>query len=529
MTSPDVYLKDNVVIEPLVNQWYAWAYLIPPITWSLYLANWQLKIMRSYVTAPQLHRSAAKTRSLMGGPFVDYESDRTSEMKDLIERTVKEYGHLLDVAKAVKELNELLRTEATGYALRALYQQVPLALKGYVELMYDANHHPAIRFIEGLVYKSRLYTPSSQSMAIWQMQSDSRPFAFSTPVLQWEGKLHVSKPFHDAAIDELCKMRTTPRSLESAADMLDLQGDQKQVLSTFVTTRPPLRCHRYAGDGVRIRYFGHACLLIESREVSILCDPFIGYKWHEAQDRYSWSDVPDSIDYVLITHLHQDHCVLETLLQLRHRVGAVVIPPSHGDGWLDPSLKLLLQTIGFRQVIELDEMESLRIGGGTITGIPFLGEHGDLNIQSKLAFLVSVGGKSILCGADSENLAPSLYEHLREAQCTVDVLFIGMECDGAPLSWVYGPLLMGPLPQKMDVSRRFIGSDFHAAMHLVLALRPSHIYVYALGQEPWVRFITALQPREDCLSIIESTKLIEYARAKGITAERLETRKELII
>jgi hypothetical protein len=53
--------------------------------------------------------------------------------------------------------------------------------------------------------------------------------------------------------------------------------------------------------------------------------------------------------------------------------------------------------------------------------------------------------------------------------------------------------------------------------------------VYALGQEPWVRFITALQPREDCLSIIESTKLIEYARAKGITAERLETRKELII
>ena len=30
-----VYLKRNVMIEPLFNQWYAWSYLIAPATAAL--------------------------------------------------------------------------------------------------------------------------------------------------------------------------------------------------------------------------------------------------------------------------------------------------------------------------------------------------------------------------------------------------------------------------------------------------------------------------------------------------------------
>jgi hypothetical protein len=32
MTSEKLYLKPNVVVEPLVDHWYAWSHLIPPAT-----------------------------------------------------------------------------------------------------------------------------------------------------------------------------------------------------------------------------------------------------------------------------------------------------------------------------------------------------------------------------------------------------------------------------------------------------------------------------------------------------------------
>lgn len=37
-----------------------------------------------------------------------------------------------------------------------------------------------------------------------------------------------------------------------------------------------------------------------------------------------------------------------------------------------------------------------------------------------------------MCAADSTNVEPRLYEHLRRLIEKIDVLFVGMECDGAP-------------------------------------------------------------------------------------------------
>lgn len=36
--------------------------------------------------------------------------------------------------------------------------------------------------------------------------------------------------------------------------------------------------------------------------------------------RFSDIALPDEIDYVLITHNHQDHVLFETLLRLRHKI-----------------------------------------------------------------------------------------------------------------------------------------------------------------------------------------------------------------
>jgi L-ascorbate metabolism protein UlaG (beta-lactamase superfamily) len=123
---------------------------------------------------------------------------------------------------------------------------------------------------------------------------------------------------------------------------------------------------------VRVRYFGHACVLLETREVSILTDPVVSYHGNTDVPRFTHTDLPARIDYVLITHGHADHLMLETLLQLRQRIGTIVVPRS-GGALADPSLKLLLRHAGFTQVVEIDELETLAIPGGSLTGCRSLG------------------------------------------------------------------------------------------------------------------------------------------------------------
>jgi L-ascorbate metabolism protein UlaG (beta-lactamase superfamily) len=269
--------------------------------------------------------------------------------------------------------------------------------------------------------------------------------------------------------------------------------------------------------------------LLESKNVSILCDPIISYKYDTNLFRYTFSDLPETIDYVLITHYHQDHLMLEMLLQLRHKVKTIIVPRSSGHGLIDPSLRRLLQIIGFRNVVSIDEMEQLEIPGGSITGLPFLGEHADLNVRTKTAYRVDLEGKRILCMADSNNIEPKLYEHIHEADTDVDAVFIGMECDGAPLTWVYGPFLTRPLSRKMDQSRRLNGSDCEKAMDIVRKLKARQVYIYAMGQEPWLSFVMGLQYTETSRPIVESNMLVENCQNAGITSERLLYQKEIML
>src|SRR5262249_47138575 len=160
------YLRQNVKIEPLFNQWYAWAHLIAPATAAMNVANSHIKIMKSYVEAPQIHASAVNNPKMLGGPFIDYEGERVEEIRSLIAKVEKELSHLLDFASSVRILDGILRSEAKGYTLEPLYQKTPDSLKGYVELVYDLNNNPAIRFIEGLLYRSKYYDPSLQSVSL---------------------------------------------------------------------------------------------------------------------------------------------------------------------------------------------------------------------------------------------------------------------------------------------------------------------------------------------------------------------------
>src|ERR1041384_5960936 len=198
-----------------------------------------------------------------------------------------------------------------------------------------------------------------QSISLSRGKTDERPFALSTPQLLDNEHVHLPVAFDSQELGALFKMRAEPQPLGYAGELFGLKENGDELFSSFFTTEAPRPVEKYTGDSVRIRYFGHASLLIQTREISIMLDPLISYESNGGIHRYRYADLPETIDYVLITHNHQDHCMFETLLQLRHKIKNVIVPKSSGGNLADPSLKLILQNIGFRQVREIDEMESI--------------------------------------------------------------------------------------------------------------------------------------------------------------------------
>jgi L-ascorbate metabolism protein UlaG (beta-lactamase superfamily) len=523
------YLRPDVKMEPLVDQWYAWPHLIPPATCARNITERHLKIMDSYISAPQIHANAVSNPGLLGGPFIDYGGCRVDEIRALRDRTKAERENLIHLSHAIGELDRMLREEAKGYSFNALYSLVPEALKGYVELVYDLNNNPSFRLIEGLLYRSQYYDRSAQSLMLSVVTGDERAFVLSTPRLGSDNTLHLRIPFDDERIDELFRLKTAPQPLATIRESLEVPDASVHLLKRMLTTEPPPPCEGYSGYGLRWRYFGHACVLLETRDVTILVDPALSYTYESSIPRYTYQDLPESIDYLIITHNHQDHVLFETLMQIKHKVRCFIVPGNVGGSLQDPSLKMTLQNIGCRNVIELSEMEQLTEGNISIVGIPFLGEHADLNIGTKLAYLLTIGSYSMLFAADSCNPEPRMYEHLRREMGEIDALFVGMECDGAPLSWLYGPLLTCSMERGMDKSRRFAGSDCEQVVKIVDQLKPSEVYIYAMGQEPWLTYIMCLKYTEESKPIIESNRLIRECESRGSRAERLFGQKEVLV
>ena len=54
-------------------------------------------------------------------------------------------------------------------------------------------------------------------------------------------------------------------------------------------------------------------------------------------------------------------------------------------------------------------------------------------------------------------------------------------------------------------------------------------YVYAMGQEPWLGYVTSIKYTDESKPIVESNKLVEMCRSRGLQTERLLGTKELLL
>ena len=511
-----VTADDRLLIEPLIGNFPAFLQVVSPASSALRLAKAQLPTLQSYLEAPDAHASGAGHPATKGGPFVDCPPDD----RDLIAKLATELANehvVLGLAAAIDDLSSLLE-EADGGDLSALYARVPEALRGLVELVYDGRHRPRMLFRESLLYRSR-YDPSSrEALHLTLAHGDERPFMLSTPRVTTERGVVASMPLRSEAVDVLARSRFSPVRFGEIRDALGAEIASSPVLDGMwreasVTSEPA-----WTG-GLRVRYFGHACLAFETAEVTVVTDPFVSAA--PGADRYSLKDLPPRIDYCVITHGHADHLVVETLLALRHRIGTVIVPANLGGEMLDPSLRLCLQHLGFSDVVEVRDLDRIPVPGGEIIAWPFAGEHGDLAIGAKSTYVIRLGGRTTMVGADTRALPSELYQWVTEMTGPVDDLFLGLECEGAPLTWMYGPLFPGPVARKLSLARRLNGADAAEAMAIIAAIGARRIFIYALGEEPWLQHVMATNYSPDSYQLLQAEELAASCAERGVDYRHL--------
>jgi L-ascorbate metabolism protein UlaG (beta-lactamase superfamily) len=528
-TSSDLmFLRADAKLELLAGRWFAWSHLLAPVQHAMNVTNRHLPMLRSFIANPAVHAAASKDPMLLGGAFLDLDASEVPAIRELLDRTLVRYAGLVELANDLQEFDRRLQRFAKGPNLDMLYRELPRSLRGMVELVYDANNHPSIFLREELFYQEFGTAHDWDEICVHLTPDRERRMFISTPLLPREDRVFIATDFAARRVDLLSAARFVGQSFQEIIAAFDLDVVAAACLSRCFTSEPPTRnAPQYRDAGLRLRYFGHACVLVQTVDVSILVDPFCAYERDAHMATLTFDDLPDFIDYVVISHGHHDHLLPEMLLQLRTRIGEVLVPAHCGGNIVDPSLKLILSKLGLVQVREVRSFESTNIPHGAITSLPLPGEHCGLNVHGKQSVAVRLGNRNILFLADSDAADPDLYVRIARCVGKVDVLFIGMECHGAPLSWFYGPLLTRPLSRRDDESRRGNGCDCARAWSVIRELGCSRVFVYAMGMEPWTRHLLGLEFAQDSIQIRESDKLIAMCAANGIRAERLQGCMEL--
>jgi hypothetical protein len=211
MADEQLFLRSKVIIEPLVDRFYAWLYTVSPVQAAMNLAFLQVPLLESYLQSPEVHVAASNNPDLRGGYFINIAEERADEVRDLLDTIKRVRADMLRFAEGIASGQEILRANATGFDLNPLYPKLPTELAGLVELAYDTDNQAQIRFMEPIVYKSDVYQESRQSVRLSLEPGIERPFLLSTPRLPSPDPLELQIPFrHEGLADRHPKRPSSP-------------------------------------------------------------------------------------------------------------------------------------------------------------------------------------------------------------------------------------------------------------------------------------------------------------------------------
>jgi UDP-MurNAc hydroxylase len=118
---------------------------------------------------------------------------------------------------------------------------------------------------------------------------------------------------------------------------------------------------------MRVTYYGQACTLIEAAEKKILTDPWLtegayqGTWFHThvlAEAGVTPEAFPKDIDYLFLSHEHQDHMDVATLRHFSQNIPLLICRFS------TPKFRSYLQQLGFSNIREVSSGESVDLGDG---------------------------------------------------------------------------------------------------------------------------------------------------------------------
>lgn len=92
-----------------------------------------------------------------------------------------------------------------------------------------------------------------------------------------------------------------------------------------------------------------------------------------------------------------------------------------------------------------------------------------------------------------------------------------------------GALLPRPLARQLDQARRLNGSNYEQGMAIITTLQCKNVFIYAMGQEPWLTHVMGLKYSPESPAIVESNALLNGCEKVGIHAERLYFHKEIVL
>ena len=231
------YLRPNVIIEPLVDGFYASLQTVAPVQSAMNLAFLHVPLLESYLQSPRVHIDASRMPELRGGFFVNIDEERSGEVAALLASIKRDRGEQLRFAEAVAEAEEVVRQGATGFDLTPLYPKLPAELSGLVELAYDSSNQASVRFLEPLVYESGAYAEERQSVQLSLDTGAERPFILSTPRLPSPDVLDLRIPLRHPGLEDLLKARVHAVALGQLREVLELGDEEAGALGRAAGSR----------------------------------------------------------------------------------------------------------------------------------------------------------------------------------------------------------------------------------------------------------------------------------------------------